>query len=83
MDMDNNRICTTALMWQHEGKQKVEQPKTTWRRRVETERDKLGMNTWSRAKTVAKDRDKLGMNSWSRAKTVAKDRDKWKQFVRA
>ena len=52
------RICTTALMWQHEGKRKVGLPKTTWRMTVETERDTLGMNSWTRAKTVTKDRDK-------------------------
>jgi hypothetical protein len=30
---------------------KVGQPTTTWRRMVETERDKLGMNSWARANT--------------------------------
>ena len=49
-------VWTTALTWQPEGKLKVGRPKTTWRKTVETERDKLVMNSWARA--VARDRDK-------------------------
>jgi len=49
--MDNNRICITALTRQPEGKRKVGRHKTTWRMTVETERDKIGMNSWEKAKT--------------------------------
>ena len=35
-------------------------PKPTWRWSVETERDKLGMNSW--AKTVAKDKKQKETN---------------------
>ena len=56
--MDNKRVCTTALTRQPERERNVVQRKTTCRRTVETEKDKLGMNSWTRAKTVAKERDK-------------------------
>jgi len=59
--VDNNMICATSMTWQpnfSERKRKVGRSDTTWRRAVETERDKLGMNIWARAKTVAKDRNK-------------------------
>jgi len=46
-----------ALTWQPDGKRNVRRTKTTWRM-VETERDKLGINSWAKSKTVAKDRDK-------------------------
>ena len=56
--MDKNRICTTALTWQPEGKRSVGRPKTTWRRTVESERCQLGWEGWGVAKTVAKEREK-------------------------
>ena len=56
--MDSKRVCTTALTWQPERKRNVVQPETTCRRTVETEKDKLEMNSWARAETVAKNRDK-------------------------
>ena len=60
--MDKNKIYTTALMWQpihfNSGCHGSSRPKTTWRTAVQTERDKLEMNGWSRVKTAAKDRDK-------------------------
>lgn len=40
-------VCTTALMRQSGDKPKVGQPETTWRRMAETERDKLGINSWA------------------------------------
>ena len=38
-------ICTTALTWQPAENIKVDDKKTSWRRIVETERDKLVMNS--------------------------------------
>jgi hypothetical protein len=35
-----------------------ERPSPTWRRMIETERDKLGINRWARKTTIAKDKEK-------------------------
>jgi hypothetical protein len=39
--------------WQHEWKLKDRRPKTAWGRTVETERHKLGMNSWGRTNRVS------------------------------
>ena len=39
-----------ALTQQPDGKRNVRRTKTTWRM-VETERDKLGINSWAKSKT--------------------------------
>jgi hypothetical protein len=42
--MDNNMICTTAMKWQTAGRRKTGRSKTTRRRKLKKERDKLEMN---------------------------------------
>ncbi len=46
----------TALTWRPEGRRKVGCPRTTWRRTVEKERNKLGWNSWNQAKHIARNR---------------------------
>ena len=46
----------TAMTWTPEGRRKVGRPKTTWRRTVKSERQKLGWRTWNAVKPVAEDR---------------------------
>ena len=53
--MNNNRICTTALTWQPEGKRKVGRPKKNLEKDC---RHRKRQTSSSRVKTVAKDRDK-------------------------
>ncbi len=54
--MENESNCRTALTWRPEGKRKVERPRTTWRRTVESERKELGWSSWNEARTIARDR---------------------------
>lgn len=41
-----------------------ERPSPTWRRMIETERDKLGINRWARKTTIAKDKEKWRQHIW-------------------
>ena len=56
--MDQGSHCSTALTWTPDGKRSRGRPKTTWRRTVKVERERLGWSTWGQARNVAKDRDK-------------------------
>ena len=52
--------CFTALGWTTEGRRARGRPKTTWRRRVEKERNKAGWKSWEVAKVVSQ-----GRKCWS------------------
>jgi hypothetical protein len=51
---DNN--CQVVLGWTPEGRRARGEPKTTWRRTVEKERNTAGWTTWKTAKTAAQDK---------------------------
>lgn len=48
--------CAVALGWTPEGRRKRSQPKTTWRRMVEVERNNAGCSSWNAARRAASDR---------------------------
>ncbi|KAL9977341.1 hypothetical protein ACROYT_G014733 [Oculina patagonica] len=50
-------ISRTALTWAPEGKRRRGRPRETWRRTVETERNRLGWRSWGTAVASAADRD--------------------------
>ena len=55
--MDQLSNPAIALTWTPEGKRKQGRPKTTWRRTVLQERDKLGFGSWNAARATAQNRD--------------------------
>jgi len=50
---DKEEHCITALEWRPEGKRRLGQPKTTWRRMVEDERKTAGWQPWANVRTLA------------------------------
>ena len=52
--MDHHQNSRIALTWAPEGKRSRGQPKETWRRTVEGERQKMGFATWTEAVTAAR-----------------------------
>jgi len=45
-----------SLGWRPEGRRKRGRPKTTWRRKVEVERNHAGWSSWNTARCAASDR---------------------------
>ena len=50
---EGENVCFTVLRWTPEGRRVRGRPKTTWRRTVEKERNKVGWKSWEEAKAVA------------------------------
>ena len=55
--------CFTALGWTPEGRRARGRPKTTWRRTVEKERNKVGWNRWEVPKGLHKT-ESVGQKMW-------------------
>ena len=53
---DRESNCSIAMTWAPEGQRKRGRPKTTWRRTVEQERNKMGWRSWDEARIKAADR---------------------------
>ena len=54
---NRNSHTNIALSWTPEGKRRRGKPKTTWRRRVEKERNSAGWRTWDEARAAAANRE--------------------------
>ena len=55
---DRNNITSVAMTWEPEGKRKRGRLKTTWRRTVEKERNKIGWRSWEEARMAAANQEK-------------------------
>ena len=56
--------CVTALTWTPEGKRKRGWPKTTWRRTVEKERSKTGLQSWGERCALQRKTGIDGQHMW-------------------
>ena len=53
---DQNNDCNITMTWAPEGKRRRGRPKTTWRRKVELEKEKAGWKSWNEVRIIAADR---------------------------